>query len=157
MQHMLYLTNQIEIQKTQEERKKIEDSKKKIEWGSQIRNYVLHPYKAVKDVRTGFIIQRLGNELDNGKVLFKGYFTTHWIYTINLINLFEKSNIFLHFVIENLTSNTSVINFKNVKQSVGPIYSLPSINVSISYILYTLKNIFIKKLKLDVMKLKILI
>ena len=97
-----------------------------------------------KDARTGFIIQRLGNELDNGKVLFKGYFTTHWIYTINLINLFEKSNIFLHFVIENLTSNTSVINFKNVKQSVGPIYSLPSIYVSILYILYTLKNIFIK-------------
>ena len=86
----------------------------------------------------------MGNELDNGKVLFKGYFTTHWIYTINLINLFEKSNIFLHFVIENLTSNTSVINFKNVKQSVGPIYSLPSIYVSILYILYTLKNIIIK-------------
>ena len=32
-----------------------------------------------KETRTGFIIQRLGNELDNGEVLFKGYFTTHWI------------------------------------------------------------------------------
>ncbi|PIF05581.1 MAG: peptide chain release factor 2, partial [Draconibacterium sp.] len=36
------------------ERDKIESEKKKIEWGSQIRNYVMHPYKLVKDVRTGY-------------------------------------------------------------------------------------------------------
>ena len=52
---------EIEIQKTQEERKKIEDSKKKIEWGSQIRNYFLHPYKLIKDIRTN--IER--NDVEN--------------------------------------------------------------------------------------------
>lgn len=43
---------EIELQKQLEQREDIEASKKKIEWGSQIRNYVMHPYKLVKDVRT---------------------------------------------------------------------------------------------------------
>lgn len=37
-----------------EKRNEIEAGKKKIEWGSQIRNYVMQPYKLVKDVRTGY-------------------------------------------------------------------------------------------------------
>jgi peptide chain release factor 2 len=44
----------LEMQKRYAERDKIEASKMKIEWGSQIRNYVLHPYQLVKDPRTGF-------------------------------------------------------------------------------------------------------
>ncbi len=45
---------EIELKKQQEQRNDIEAGKMKIEWGSQIRNYVMHPYKLVKDVRTGF-------------------------------------------------------------------------------------------------------
>ena len=45
---------EIELKKRQEMRSDIEAGKMKIEWGSQIRNYVMHPYKLVKDVRTGY-------------------------------------------------------------------------------------------------------
>jgi peptide chain release factor 2 len=44
----------IELEKQMAARNEIEAGKMKIEWGSQIRNYVMHPYQLVKDVRTGF-------------------------------------------------------------------------------------------------------
>jgi peptide chain release factor 2 len=45
---------EIEVRRKQSEQQLIEDGKMKIEWGSQIRSYVMHPYKLVKDVRTSF-------------------------------------------------------------------------------------------------------
>lgn len=44
----------LELQKKREKQAELEGQKKKIEWGSQIRSYVLHPYKMVKDLRTGY-------------------------------------------------------------------------------------------------------
>lgn len=51
LKSMLY---EMEMRKRNEEREKIEGAKKKIEWGSQIRSYVLHPYQMVKDLRTDY-------------------------------------------------------------------------------------------------------
>ena len=55
---------QIEIDKRNAERDKIESSKMKIDFGSQIRNYVLHPYKLIKDARTGVERTDVQNVLD---------------------------------------------------------------------------------------------
>lgn len=59
---------QIEIEKKNEARAKVERSKMKIDFGSQIRNYVLHPYKLVKDNRTGIersdVVNVLGGDLN---------------------------------------------------------------------------------------------
>lgn len=65
---------EIELKKRQALRDEIEAGKKKIEWGSQIRNYVMHPYKLVKDVRTSHettdVEAVMNGELDS---FFKAY------------------------------------------------------------------------------------
>lgn len=55
---------QREIEKRNAEREKIESNKMKIDFGSQIRNYVLHPYKLIKDARTGHERTDVQNVLD---------------------------------------------------------------------------------------------
>jgi len=55
---------EIELRKRMESQAIIEGSKMKIEWGSQIRNYVMHPYKLVKDVRTGHETSNVTSVMD---------------------------------------------------------------------------------------------
>ncbi len=45
---------ELELRKRREKAAELEGTKMKIEWGSQIRSYVLHPYKMVKDLRTSY-------------------------------------------------------------------------------------------------------
>jgi peptide chain release factor 2 len=55
---------ELELRKQKEKQAEIEGKKLKIEWGSQIRNYILHPYKLVKDVRTNFETSNVQDVLD---------------------------------------------------------------------------------------------
>ena len=55
---------ELELRKRKEKEAEVEGKKLKIEWGSQIRNYVLHPYKMVKDVRTGHETANVNDVLD---------------------------------------------------------------------------------------------
>ena len=65
---------EIELKKQQAQRSDIEAGKMKIEWGSQIRNYVMHPYKLVKDVRTGVETSDVDGVMNGEIDLFlKGY------------------------------------------------------------------------------------
>ena len=55
---------EMELRKKMEKQQEIESTKKKIEWGSQIRNYVLHPYKLAKDLRTNHETGNVQDVLD---------------------------------------------------------------------------------------------
>jgi peptide chain release factor 2 len=64
MQMMKSRLYEMEIQKRNAARQEIEAGKMKIEWGSQIRNYVFHPYKLIKDVRTDVETSNVNNVMD---------------------------------------------------------------------------------------------
>jgi peptide chain release factor 2 len=55
---------QREMEKKREKLSQIESTKKRIEWGSQIRSYVMHPYKMVKDLRTGYETSNVNAVMD---------------------------------------------------------------------------------------------
>jgi peptide chain release factor 2 len=64
----------IELRKKTDARAEIENGKMKIEWGSQIRNYVMHPYKLVKDVRTGCETSNVSAVMDGDLEAFQKAF-----------------------------------------------------------------------------------
>ncbi len=106
-----------------------------------------------QDPRTGFVIQRLKEELDSGDVYYKGFVKTSWIYTLNLIRLYEISNSFIHLVLDDLTSSSPKFKIKKKVPYYNTLFTDPSPFQIFKYLLKTL-NIFLKKLIRKVRKRK---
>ncbi len=93
-----------------------------------------------KEPSTGFIIQKLKNELDGGDVLFKGEIMTSSIYSINMARLITKANIFLFKILEKIGKNNSLPQIYPVSPYDRLLYRIPSTTVQIRYILKTLTH-----------------
>lgn len=94
---------------------------------------------------TGFIIQRLNEELDGGEVLFRGSVSTDLFYTVNQLNLYDRANSYLARTIERLASGKVDLEPPHVYD--GQLYRTPLLHESAAYVLRTAKRVGTKALK----------
>jgi len=101
-----------------------------------------------KNPRTGFVIQRLNEELDGGEILYRGYVVTQWLYSLNQANLYEVSNPLFHNVLDDLTSDEVNVNIEKKTPYCYPLFKSPQIFDILRYVAQTLiiltKKIFRK-------------
>ena len=102
-------------------------------------------YKREKS--TGFIIQILNEELDGGDVIFKGNIPTSYFYTLNMVKLYKKANIFMHIFLEDIFKKNNLKVFLK-KPYDKPLYLMPSLKHQLIYLfktfLYLMKKLFNK-------------
>ena len=98
-----------------------------------------------KQSRTGFIIQRLNEELDGGDVLYKGFIRTSWFYSLNKAKLYEISNPFLHKTIEEITSDSPALKIYPKKPYGKRLYTVPNIIQILNYLLKIVSIYLYKK------------
>jgi hypothetical protein len=96
---------------------------------------------------TGFIIQRLTDELDGGIILFRGSIPTSWFYKLNQEMILKYSSIHMHYVIQKLASEE--FNFttqnNNISSYSNKLYSVPDLKTSLIY-LFKLTYRILKKI-----------
>lgn len=99
-----------------------------------------------KQPRTGFIIQRLNEELDGGDVLYKGFVRTSWFYSLNKAKLYEISNPFLHKIIDEITSDTPDLKIYPKTPYDKTFYTVPNLIQILNYLLKTIAIYLHKKI-----------
>ena len=87
-----------------------------------------------READTGFIIQILKDELDGGDVLYKGSIFTKLFYSYNKAELYSKSNVFMHKIIENISKDKLKMNFLPKRPYYNMLYSTPSLLIQINYL-----------------------
>ena len=90
-----------------------------------------------RSARTGFVIQRLKDELDGGDVLYKGFVSTHWFYSLNRAHLCEVANPFFHRVLEDITSESPKLKVLKKSPYSYPLYTTPTVLQTLIYLLKT--------------------
>jgi hypothetical protein len=100
-----------------------------------------------KQNSTGFIIQILKDELDGGDVIFKGSIPTSFMYSLNLVNLYTKSNIFMHKILEEMATGQFSLTVYPKKPYAHPLYTIPSVIVQVKYVMSTFCHVARKLLR----------
>lgn len=97
-----------------------------------------------QEPRTGFIIQRLKEQLDGGEVLYKGFIRTEWYYSLNKAKLYEVSSPFLHKTIEEITGENSALRSYPKRPYSESLFTSPSVFQIFTYLITT-AGIFLYK------------
>lgn len=105
-----------------------------------------------REAATGFIIQKLNDELDGGDVLFKGLIPTRPIYSLNKVRIYLKSSIFFVKVLEKLAKNGLASFYLCPPQPYAfKLYTTPSLRIQAIYIIKTI-YILLKKIYYKIIK-----
>ncbi len=84
---------------------------------------------------TGFVIQRLKEELDGGDVFFAGSIATSYLFKVNQAKLHKKANIFLHRVLDKLGESGNLPEILAKKPYAYPLYRMPNLSQQIYYLI----------------------
>ena len=93
---------------------------------------------------TGFMIQRLSEELDGGEVIFKGSIKTTFLYMLNWARICLKANYFLHLKLTQLNQSSINERIYPKKPYANSLYTVPSLSKQLQYLFQTLSIIMIK-------------
>lgn len=96
-----------------------------------------------REKSTGFIIQILNEDLDAGNVIFKGNIPASFFYTLNMIRLYKKANVFMHILIEDIFKNNEIRVYPK-KPYDKPLYVIPSLKEQLIYLVKTFLYLLVK-------------